>query len=192
MAKISAQEQLGWKGLLRVLKDTRWKKDLLFAGVVALVLLFVIVYAWKCEWIPLLKKVCSSLIDIYGGLLGISVAAYALLLGMPHLQNIIGVVRSEQSSSLYAKTHAQFTLYLLLQLFTLLGVFIVSILVEPDGHRLSSGVTWIDAAINFIVLFFILFAFLYQLILAKDSFLIVYNGAIFFEASTKRKGKSDL
>lgn len=185
---LSAKEKLGWRGMFRVLRCTRWKSDVVWSLLITVSIFLILSLSWGCDWIGLLDKITQSLLSIYGGLLGVSIAAYALLLGMPHLRRIMGIILPGKSSSLYAQTYAQFTLYLLFQLLSLLGVFITSILLDPKTiARSTTGCVCIDKVMNALVLFTILFSFIYQAMLMKDSFILIYNGAIYIEATSERE-----
>ena len=182
---LSAKEKLGWKGVLRVLRDTRWKKDVKLAFCLCLVTFLLLAWVWNYQWVDLLKSVTQALLSIYGGLLGVSIAAYAVVLSMPHMKKIMGVILPGRSCSLYAQTYAQLTLYLLLQVFSMLGAFIVSLFfVEPATMMRSTGSSGLDSAVNILALFILLSTFLYQLILIKDTFIMIYNGAIYSEATS--------
>ena len=180
--RLSAKEKLGWKGIFKVLRGTHWRSDIVWSTGITLFSFFLLAWSWEWRWLDLLNKATKSLLSLYGGLLGISMAAYALLLGMPHLKRIMGIVLPGKSSSLYAQTHAQFTLCLLLQLFSLLGVLITSLLLGSGATRRSTDFVCLDKVINALILFILLFSFLYQVILMKDTFILIYNGAIYAEA----------
>ena len=187
---LSAKEKLGWKGALRVLRDTRWKKDVKLAFCLCLVTFLLLAWVWNYQWVDLLKSITKALLSIYGGLLGVSIAAYAVVLSMPHMKKIMGVILPGRSCSLYAQTYAQLTLYLILQVFSMLGAFIVSLFfvepatVEPAIMMRSTGSSGLDSAVNMLALFILLSTFLYQLILIKDTFIMIYNGAIYSEATS--------
>ena len=171
---LSAKEKLGWRGMFRVLRCTRWKSDVVWSLLITVSIFLILSLSWNCDWIGLLDKITQSLLSIYGGL--------------PHLRRIMGIILPGKSSSLYAQTYAQFTLYLLFQLLSLLGVFITSMLLDPKTiARSTTGCVCIDKAINALVLFTILFSFIYQAMLMKDSFILIYNGAIYIEATSERE-----
>nr|DAS21938.1 MAG TPA: hypothetical protein [Caudoviricetes sp.] len=175
----------GMKGIIQVFKETRWKTDLLWSLGVAIPLSILLAYIWEFEWLKLLAEAVGALLSIYGGLLGVSIATYALLISMPHLRKLMHRVKEDQKASLYAKIHAQFTVYLLLQIFTLLGAFIVSMIV---GAPRSPTTTYplVDQAMSALILFALLSSFIYQMLLIKDSIVIIYNGAILDEIMSEK------
>lgn len=172
------------KGMIQVIKETRWKVDLSWGFGSSVLLLALLAYIWECQWLRLLEEAVKSLLSIYGGLLGVSIAAYALLISTPHLRKLMNRTVDGQQFSLYSKIHAQFTMYLLLQVFTLLGAFVASMIIGASNPP-STGNYCIDQGLNVLALFVLLFSLIYQMFLIKDSFMIIYNGAIFEETSSQ-------
>ena len=173
------------KGIIQVFKETRWKADLFWSLGVAIPLSVLLAYIWEFKCLKLLAEVVKALLSIYGGLLGVSIATYALLISMPHLRKLMHRVKEDQKASLYAKIHAQFTVYLLLQIFTLLGAFIVSMIVGAP-HSPTTTYPLVDKAINALTLFILLSSFIYQMLLIKDSIVIIYNGAMLDEVMSEK------
>ncbi len=177
------KKPLGLKGIIQSLKETKLKVDLWRTFAIALILLVALGYIWDWQWFELLKKGAESLLEIYGGLLGMSIAAYALLIGIPKFRQLTGHILGGDSISLYIKIHAQFAMYLLLQVFTLAGVFITLMIINaPESPSKSTGINYLDQGINIFVLFTLFSSFLYQMTLIWDSFIIIYNGAILAES----------
>nr|DAJ56093.1 MAG TPA: hypothetical protein [Caudoviricetes sp.] len=175
----------GMKGIIQVFKETRWKTDLFWSLGVTIPLSIFLAYIWEFKWLKLLAEAVASLLSIYGGLLGVSIATYALLISMPHLRKLMNRIKEDQKASLYAKIHAQFTVYLLLQIFTLLGAFIVSMIVGST-HPPTTTYPLVDQVVNALILFTLVSSFIYQMLLIKDSIVIIYNGAILDEVMSEK------
>ena len=100
---LSAKEKLGWRGMFRVLRCTRWKSDVVWSLLITVSIFLILSLSWGCDWIGLLDKITQSLLSIYGGLLGVSIAAYALLLGLPHLRRIMGIILYLENQVLFMR-----------------------------------------------------------------------------------------
>lgn len=177
----------GLKGIIQSFKETNWKRDLTCTIVISVLLMITLGYFWDYQWFDLLKKGSESLLSIYGGLLGMSIAAYAILIGIPKFSELTRRILVGNRISLYTKVHAQFTMYLLLQIFALSGVFIISMIMgAPASSSTSTNIDSLDQVINALTFFILLFSFLYQMVLIRDSFIIIYNGAILSELQSNK------
>lgn len=92
---------LGITGVFRALRETRYKGDLLKTLLGTVVAFFFLSFVWDRKWLDLLCRISEILLNVCGGLLGLSIAAYAMLISMPHLCNLINVRLEGQQVSLY-------------------------------------------------------------------------------------------
>lgn len=183
-------EVLGYRGILYALSYTRWKRDLRRAAVFTLVEGALTIAVWQGDIAVMLRELSGLLTNVYSSLLGISVAAYAILTTLPGQRKLMQPRAKEPS--LYRRANAQCALYVIIQAISLGVAFLINLVASSEEFRPMISQwdkpcelsLWAVAGV-------LLFSFSYQLTLLVDTMILIFNSTVIDEETIARDLDND-